>query len=176
MAVHEVVDRDHAVLGDLQSDHMGLKSGSLGRFGRRDVPAATVVARDLAARLLRGAHLREALLGAEAKVRRAVGDERRRALLIEGEPFGLHVRSGRPALARALVPVDAHPVEAVVDAVDRARDEPLLIGVLDPQDELPFGIVAGEEVVVERGTHASDVQRAGRRWRETHADAHVCRV
>src|SRR5258708_29750118 len=46
------------------------------------------------------------------------------------------------------------------------------MGVFDAENELPAGMLAGHEVVVEGRAHAADVQRTGRRWCESHPHAH----
>ena len=170
--VDEVVDSDGALLRHLESDDVvGLVPRALGRLGCRDVPAMAVVAGDLATGALRGPHLLQPLAAAEAVVRGAAVDELVGALLVERQALRLDVRGMRPALARALVVPDADPLQARVDVVDRARDEALLIGVLDAKDERARAL-ASEEVVVQRRADAADVERAGRGWRESHPHAH----
>jgi hypothetical protein len=92
-------------------------------------------------------------------------------LAIERQTLGLHVRREGPALARPFVPLQPEPVQSVVDGLDGGGDEPLLVGVLDAQDQLSV-LLAREEEVVERRAHAPDVQVTGRRGSETHT--HIC--
>ena len=172
VAVDEVVDRDRAFLRDLQPDHVvRLALRPLSRFRRRNVPAVAVIPGDLAASPLGRAHLLEPLFAAEAVVRGAAVDELLGPFLIERQALGLDIRSVRSTLARALVPAHPEPVQTVVDAVDRAGDQALLIGVLDPEDERALAL-AGEEIVVQGGPNAPDMERAGRGWRESHPHAH----
>ena len=148
---------------------LGLRA--LGRLLRIDVPAVAVVTRDLLARGLLRAQGGEALLRAEAEVRRASVHELLRGLLVERQALRLDIWGVRTTLARALIPADVHPAEAVVDRVDRARNEAVLVGVLDPEDERAL-VLAREEIVVERRPHAPDMERAGGRGREPNADRH----
>jgi hypothetical protein len=172
VSVHEVVQRDNALVRHLQPHNVRLALRALGRLLRIDAPTEAVVARDLLARGLLRAQSGQALLRAEAEVGGATVDEVLRVLLIEGEALGLDIRSVRAALARALVPCHAQPGEPVVDRVDRSRHEAVLVGVLDPQDELP-AVLPREEVVVERRADAPDVERACGRWREADANGHT---
>ncbi len=77
----------------------------------------------------------------------------------------------RPADFGPFVPVDAQPAEAVQDRRERRLDVPLLIGVVDPQQELP-AVLPGEQPVEQRRAHAADVQVAGRTGGETGANGH----
>ena len=170
-AVHEVVDRKRAFVRHLEAHDVGLGLRARGRLGRRDVAAMPVVPGELVPCFLLPPDLGEALLGAEAEVRGALGDELGRVLLVEGQALRLDVRRVRPAFARALVPGDAEPVQPVVDRVDRPGDKALLIGVLDPQDERA-GALQGEKVVVKDRAHAADVELTGGGGREAQPNAH----
>ena len=87
----------------------------------------------------------------------------------------LKVRAVRPAepcrRRRAFVPVDAEPVEAVENRLQRLGDVALGVGVVDPQDELP-AVLAGEQPVEQRRANAADVQITGRAGSE--AGANTC--
>ncbi len=159
-SVHEIVDADDPVVGDLEAHDVRLGARALGRLFGIDVAAVPVVLGDLAARLLLRAHGGEPLLRAEAEVRGARVDQILSGLLIEWQPLRLNIRRVWSALARALVPRDAHPVQAVVDRVDRALYQAILVGVLDAEDERAL-VLAREEVVVEGRADAADVQRPG---------------
>ena len=54
-------------------------------------------------------------------------------------------------------------MQAVEDRLQRLFDVPLLIGVVDPQDELP-AVLPGEEPIEQRGAYPADVQVSGRDW------------
>jgi len=64
------------------------------------------------------------------------------------QPFGLPVRSERSPDVGALIPVQAQPVQGIEDLLLAVLTEPRLIGVLDPQDELP-PLLPGEGEVEE---------------------------
>jgi hypothetical protein len=91
----------------------------------------------------------------------AVGDELLGDFLVAREP--LHLEH------RALVPVEAQPLQAVEDRVDRLLRRALEVGVFDPQDEsaaVAPRVRPGEE----RRASAADVQRAGRTRGEARPD------
>src|SRR5262249_25559040 len=84
----------------------------------------------------------------------------------------LVVRPVRAADLGALVPVEAEPLEAVEDRLERLGDIPLLVGVVDAQDELA-AVLAGEEPVEQRRADAADVKVARGAGGKTSADRHV---
>src|SRR5581483_10442311 len=72
---------------------------------------------------------------------------------------------------RPLVPLQIEPLEAVQDRRERGVDVALLIGVVDA--EQVFAAVAPrEQPVEERRAHAADVEKPGRRRRESRAYRH----
>src|SRR5690606_36006056 len=75
-------------------------------------------------------------------------------------------------MERPLVPEQAQPLEAVEDRADHRVAGPFAVRVLDAQDE-DAPVVAGQEPVEQRGPRAADVQEAGGRGREPHADRSV---
>ena len=90
------------------------------------------------------------------------------------QPLRLVVRRDAARRFRPFVPIEAQPAQAVQDRRERLLDVPLLVGVVDAQDELaalPFG----EQPVEQRRPHAADVQVAGRAGSETSADGHGLR-
>src|SRR5205814_8501726 len=105
----------------------------------------------------------ERLRRAVAVIRAAGRDEPRRVRAIALEALRLAVARRR----RALVPVDAEPLERVDDErnvlVGRARP----IGVLDPKDERA-AVVTRVEPVEERRPGAPDVEMPGRTRGEPH--------
>ena len=62
-------------------------------------------------------------------------------------------------------------MQAVEDRLQRLVDVPLLVGVVDPQDELP-AVLPGEEPIEQRGANAADVQVSGRTGSESGANGH----
>ena len=124
---------------------------------------------------LLGLPVRVELLGrAEAGIGVVGGQQalgRRRVLR---EALHLAVRGVRPRLlatrdARALVPGDAQPVEAVEDVLLERVGAPGDVRVLEPEHERAAG-VAGEQVVEQRGPRGPDVERPGGAGRDAHAD------
>ena len=71
--------------------------------------------------------------------------------------------------ARALVPGDAQPVEAVEDVLLERRGAAGDVRVLEAQDERAAG-VPGEQVVEQRGARGADVEGPGRAGRDADAD------
>src|SRR4029079_17233763 len=69
------------------------------------------------------------------------------------------------------VPVEAEPAEGRLDLVDRLRDLPRGVGVLDPEPELP-ALVARVEPVEERRADVADVEEPGRAGSHADADGH----
>ena len=102
-------------------------------------------------------------------VRMAAGQQLLDGRPIAIQPLRLVIRSERPAHFRPLVPVDAQPAEAVEDRLQRLLDVPLLIGVVDPQDELP-AVLPGEQPIEQRGANPANVQVSGRTGSEAGAD------
>src|SRR5439155_18455271 len=121
---------------------------------------------------LLGTQRGQAFLRAETEIGVAGVDQLLGVLLIERKTLRLDVRSVRAALARALVPLHAQPSEPVVDRIDGAGHQTVLIGVFDAQDQLP-AVLTREEVVVQGGADAPDMERAGGGGRETDADGHT---
>ena len=70
---------------------------------------------------------------------------------------------------RLAVPIQPQPFEPVENRLDRGLRRALAVGVLDAQQELAAEAL-GVEPVEQRGARAADVQKAGRRRRETGDD------
>ena len=122
--------------------------------------------------LLGGRPLRLNLLGRGiVVVGMAAGQQFLDGRLIAVQPLRLIVRGERPADSRPFVPVDAQPLQPVEDRLQRLFDVPLLIGVVDPQDELP-SVLPGEEPIEQGGADSADVQVSGGAGSKTGADGH----
>ena len=93
----------------------------------------------------------------------------RHGRLILRQPLRLIIRRMRAADFGAFVPIDPQPAEAVQDRGQRRLDIPLLIGVVDPQQELP-AMPPGKQPTEQRRAHAADVQISGRTGSKTGAD------
>jgi hypothetical protein len=59
----------------------------------------------------------------------------------------------------------------VQDRGERLFDVPLLVGIVDPQDELP-SVPPGEEPAEQRGPHSANMQVSGRTRCEAGANCH----
>ena len=64
--------------------------------------------------------------------------------LVEVQPLRLIIRGMGAADFGAFVPVDAHPVQPAEDRPQGLLDVPLLVGVVDAQDELA-AVVPGKQ-------------------------------
>ncbi len=169
VTAHRVVPLGDA-LGHPQAHHTGRAARAFPCNLLLAAEAAAVVTSRLGAGALRVAHRREPRRRAGAPVRVAARDQPVGVRAIRGDAQRLDVRSMRAADLRSLVPVEPEPAQGFQDQRFGARDVPLLIGVLDAQDEGAAG-VTGREPGEERGAHRSEVQRAGGRGRKTRADA-----
>ena len=72
----------------------------------------------------------------------------------------------RTADFRTFVPVDSEPAEAVEDWLECRFDVSLLIGVIDPQDELSL-VMASEQPVEQSSANAADMEMTGGAGSET---------
>ncbi|CCK07946.1 conserved hypothetical protein [Cronobacter sakazakii 696] len=79
------------------------------------------------------------------------------------EAFGLEIR--------AFIPLQAQPVHPIHNGFDGFRRGALKIGVFDTQHKFA-ALIAGEKPGIKSGTGATDVQIAGRAWREAGFDFH----
>ena len=73
------------------------------------------------------------------------------------------------------IPIEIEPGQAIEDGGDRGLGGAGAVGILDAQAELA-AVVAGVEIVEQRGAGAADVQEAGGRRRETGDDLCGCAV
>jgi len=149
-----VVDR-HVAGGAEEAHHDGapLGAGFLGVVGRRERLRARVAERLL--RVPGGLAESVQLLGrVEGVVRLARVEELLRAGLVEVQPFGLPVRTGRSADVDALIPFDAQPPQVVDDFRDGRLVVAGAVGVFDPQQERPAGL-AGDELIFVSGSTVS---------------------
>src|SRR6185436_7291041 len=124
---------------------------------------APVVARLQSARALLGAKRVDFLLRRPATVRVTLRDQLVGDFLVARK--ALHLEE------RAFVPIDAQPLHALEDRVDRFGGRALEVGVFDAQDELS-GVAPRVGPGEERGARAADMQEAGRARCEARTDAH----
>src|SRR5262249_17905584 len=89
---------------------------------------------------------------------------------VEGQPFGLPIRTAIAACVGTLIPVQAEPPQIAKDRVFRLPRGSLGVRVLDAEDERPGGS-AGEQPVEEPGPRVADLQLPGRA--RVKSDSHV---
>ena len=82
----------------------------------------------------------------------------------------LIVRRERAVHFRAFVPINAEPFQAGENRRQRLLDVPLLVGVVDAEDEAAFGVFFREQVAKKSGADAADVKVTGRTRRETRSN------
>ena len=172
LAADQVVDHQRALAGHLQADDrpaaLGLEAGPLGR--RLGHEAAAVDERPLLAlgRLPLGLEFLGRGVVVVGRPGRQEPLDRRPVALA---PLRLVVGGIGAAHLRPLVPVDAQPPQAVQDRGQGLLDVPLLVRVVDAEDELA-AVPPGEEPAKQRGPHAADVQVSRRTGGKTRANGH----
>ena len=168
-ALDQVLDHGFASLGHLQADG---RLGALGGFGRVAVPPAPVI--ELRAAFLAGgvAHFPELLGRAEALVGLVFGQQLPRHL---GVTLGVGKLRNRVA-----VPIQPQPRKAVVNGFDGFVGGALAVRILDAQQKSAagtvFGMVLGEQPVIQCGTRTSDMKKTTGGRCETGNDGHVDKI
>src|SRR5262249_57897083 len=89
--------------------------------------------------------------------------------LVKFGPLTLQVRSEIAADVRAFVPVQAEPLQALINGCHRFFGVLLCIGVFNSQDEIP-AVMPREEPVEKSRARPANMQITGRRGGETDAD------
>src|SRR5690606_35194530 len=115
----------------------GFGARPLSSGDRVDVAAEAVVAGGALRSGLLGTHTVEALGCAEAAIRAAAFDGVVGRSFVVRTTLRLEVGAVLAIGARTFVDIDAKPLEAVEDRVQRAFDEAVAVGVLDAKDERP---------------------------------------
>ena len=110
--------------------------------------------------LLHRPHLLQPVLVAEAVVGGALLHQFLGVALEHPHPLALDIRPHRAADIRALVPDQPGLPQGVVDDIHRPLHVPLLVGVLDAQQE-GASLVLGGEVGVKSGAQVAHVHVAG---------------
>ena len=85
---------------------------------------------------------------------------------------GPEIRSIRAADFRSFVPRQAEPLECSQDRAERLVHVALLVGVVDPQNELP-AVVPSPQPIEQRGAHPTDVHVARRAGSKSRSDSHL---
>ena len=75
----------------------------------------------------------------------------------------------------AFVGDDAAPVQCLDDILLRPRDEPVGVGILDPEDEIA-AVLLGIQVVIQGRADAAHVERTGRGGSESDARSSFHRI
>ena len=186
VAADEVVHLHHPVLGHLEAD------GPARRFRQQVLDLARGKGEGVAQGHARHGIVGEGLafrLGGLAagvqflgRIERVVGppglDQLVGEVPVQGTPLALAVGRVRMLRGRglhdlavgihALVGDDAAPAQRFDDVLLRARDEPVGVGILDPEDEIT-SVLLGIQVVIQGRADAAHVERTGRRRGETDA-------
>ncbi len=160
-ALHKVVHHRLAVARGFQAD---CRLDPRRRICRVAVAPASVVARRAALGDGLLAHRLQFVRRAVAEIGVAGGEHLAGHLGVAGDAGGLE-----DGLA---VVRDAEPVEAVENHLGGGGGVAFAVGVLDAQQEFSR-VMAGEQVVEQRGVGAADVQQAGRAGGEAGADGHA---
>ena len=113
--------------------------------------------------------LGQAFLRAETAIGQTLFHQQLGVLLIIGHSLGLDIGANGAAHVGAFVVVQVAALHGALDDGHGVLHLPLLVGVLDAQDELAL-IVAGDEVGVEGGTQVAHVHVAGGRGGKPGAD------
>ncbi len=127
-----------------------------------------IILRCLLVRCLLGAYLLQAFSGTETIVRFAIRNEFISVLSIDIKALGLDIWSLIALLdelaiceEHAFVRHKASRLHYLCQTLDRAFDETIAISIFDTQDERA-AMALGEEIVIERGTEAADMEVASR--------------
>ena len=85
--------------------------------------------------------------------------------------LALDIRPAGTADVGPFIPVQPAGAERVIDHFGGAFHKALLVGVLDPQDELTV-ILLCKKIGIERGANAAQVHKAGGAGGKTGSDCH----
>ena len=172
MAVERIVKAGGAGQGNVLPNDEGLAGlHAAQRFFLGNVQAVLVILPLLALGRRSVPAFLQFLLGAEAGIGRALFHQLQRVGHVQIPPLGLDIGAVIAAHVRAFVVVQPGQTHALVNHIHRARDFPFLVGVLNAQDELA-AVLAGEQIGVQGGAQAAQMQVAGRAGSETGANGH----
>ena len=168
VAADQVLHLDEPVFGHLEADDplvsaVDARTHLLGRQGQRRSQVfahGVVVGKGLATGFGLLAQLVELLGRIEGVVGPAGIDQLQGIFQIDFAPLALAVGGVRAADTDAFVNLDAAPTQRLHDVLLSTRNEPLRVGILDAEDHRA-AVLACEEVVVQCGADAADVQRSG---------------
>ncbi len=160
-----------AAFGRTEADGVRLPFAlALFQLGPGQLPAGTVVP-DQPALALGLAGLLHLPGLAVAAISGAFPQQLARRRLVTLRPLGLAIRAVRPSHVRPLVPLKPQPEHVLDDAPDGLLGGTGVVGILDTQDEDPV-VGPGQQVIVERGASAPDVQVSSRTRSEPQSQGH----
>ena len=175
LATDEVVQHDGVEFGDLEADHIGFarREATIDFFLRQDQGILQVEAGGAAVgeRAAGGFQLFATGFQLLRRVERVVGvtalDQLQGILPVDGLAFALSVgRMGTIAETDPFVRFDAAPFEGFDDVFLGARDEALLVGILNAQNEIATFLL-GKQVVIKGRPNPAHMQGPGRTRRKT---------
>src|SRR5690606_36559054 len=114
-------------------------------------------------------HRLEFLLRVKGIISMSAVDELLGVLLVYLLALRLAIRSMRPTFADAFIDFYSHPFERSQYIIIRSGHKPVLVGVLNPQYHCPL-MLSRQEVVVQCGSHTTNMQCTGRTGRKSTAD------
>ncbi len=173
IAPDDVVNSSRAFLRHHEADDVGRAFGiQAGAFFCRKIAAVAIITGRLLVGFLLFTQRFQAFLGAVAAVRLALADQPVCPLLVQVEPFRLHIRAIFAANLWPLIPVDPQPAQAFGDQVDRILVIPFLVGIFDPQDKCA-PVMAGKQPVKQCRADPANMHGSGRAGRESHPNGWV---
>ena len=135
----------------------------------RQIPAVAVVTAADALLLVEGV---QPLFGTEAVISLALFHQLFRIGLVHILSLALYIRAVFTAHIRALVMLQAYHIQRAVDYLHSAIHQPLLVGVLDPQNEFP-ALGFGDQIFIKRRSQITHMHKPGRTRRIPCSDFHV---
>src|SRR3989338_8711714 len=156
--------------GDLHTDNMWLpfRHACIGFF-LWQIATMPMVGRRKLHRLLLFSHLVQSLGRTKAEIRLSRLDELLGMRSIEVQSLRLNIRSVRSIFARTFVEIDPGPLKSLDQVLDGTFDLSGLIGVFDAKYK-SAAVMFGKEVIVERGSQSTDMEKSGRAWCESNAN------
>src|SRR6056297_390187 len=169
-ASHGVLNHALSLARHLQPNHTGSTFGCKLLCRRVVFRHPLPIVYERSPRLLRRLTLGLQLLGRRViAVGVTAGEQLRGGLAVQIGPLGLEIGTVWPSHFRAFVPIHPQPTEAIENWLQSFLYIALLIGIVNPQNELPARLL-GKNPVEQRRTNAANVQVTGRTGSKTCAD------
>ena len=151
---------------------MGLACGnSLIGCRRRKFATMSIVARGFAFGLLLHTKLLQSFRSTKARISIALPNQLLGVLLVEFKPFGLTIGAMTPSFVRTFVVINPRPSQRANQVCFRPGNKPILVSVLQPENELP-SVPTGVELREEGRTQPSNMEITGGTGSKTEADGH----